>query len=129
MSDVDLLGALGFSGAHFVARGGAARVYRATCDGRPVALKVVDAALAARLAQEARLLDLIGAPVVPRVEARHERVLVLEWLEGETVTAWLRRSPSPADRLQVARAVCRGLAAIHAVGVVHLDVKSSTPRP
>ncbi|MFZ5442333.1 MAG: protein kinase domain-containing protein [Myxococcota bacterium] len=125
MSDLELLSAHGFSDATFVAQGGAARVYRATSAGRAVAVKVVDAPLTARLAQEASLLALVGPPAVPRVEARHARLLVLEWLDGETVAAWLRRAPVPAERLRVARAVCRALAAVHAAGVVHRDVKSS----
>ncbi|MFT3707087.1 MAG: serine/threonine-protein kinase [Archangium sp.] len=121
MSDEAILSAHGYGGATHVATGGAARVYR----HHALALKVVDEALAPTLVAEARLLSLIGAPLVPRVHAAHHRLLALEWLDGVTVQHWLSTEHSGEDRLRIATQLAHTLGEIHARGVVHRDVKSS----
>ena len=52
--------------------------------------------------------------------------LAMDWLEGQDLAARLREGPLPlADTLTLARRVAGGLAATHAAGVVHRDVKPS----
>lgn len=54
--------------------------------------------------------------------------LTMELVEGEPLLEWLSRQPKDAtfDRTrEVFRQLCDGLAAIHAQGLVHRDVKSS----
>jgi serine/threonine protein kinase/Tol biopolymer transport system component len=121
-------------------RGGMGEVYRArdTRLDRSVAIKFLTPALAdnpkgrERFEREARaisklahphictLLD-IGSGIVRGVEARY---LVMEFVEGETVAARLRRGPMPAaEALSAGAQIADALAAAHAVGVIHRDLK------
>jgi hypothetical protein len=101
--------------------------------GRPVALKLVrpDAdrpGLRARLLREAQAMAHIDHPHVVRVHEVGEHgphlFLAMELIEGETLAAWLARSrrdwrPILATFVEAGR----GLAALHAAGLVHRDVK------
>ena len=84
-----------------------------------------------RFLRESRLLAELSHPGIVSYVAHGttpERTpyLVMEWLEGETLAQRLAREPlAPADSLELARAVLRALAAAHARGVVHRDVKPS----
>lgn len=49
--------------------------------------------------------------------------VVMELLEGPTLSQWLRRSPSVAEILRVFRLAGEGLAAAHRRGLVHRDFK------
>lgn len=67
-----------------------------------------------------RIVRLIDHGVTPGGEA----YLAMEWLEGEDLRARLARSGLRVDEtLSMARAVAEALAAIHAAGLVHRDVK------
>ncbi len=49
---------------------------------------------------------------------------VMEWLQGQTLTALGEKAPVPIHRgLTIVRQICDALAAAHRVGVVHRDVK------
>ncbi|MDP2275599.1 MAG: serine/threonine-protein kinase [Archangium sp.] len=121
--DETVLEAHGFSDARLMASGGAARVYQVVRDGRPLALKVVGVELAPQLVIEARLLVRVGAPYVPVVHAVHHRLLVLEWLEGQTID---RTRPGANGGLsRVARSLTEALANVHRLGLVHRDIKGS----
>jgi eukaryotic-like serine/threonine-protein kinase len=116
--------------------GGMAEVYRArdTRLGREVALKVVNAALATdpelvqRFEQEARVAGALRHPNLVAVYdvGRHDGVpyFVTELLEGESLRHRLTRGRVPyTTALEWGIQLARGLAAAHARGVIHRDVK------
>jgi len=107
-------------------------------DGLPVALKLLRAATAHeavasdRLRREAEALGLSWHPnVVEVIDHGHlsdgTAYLVMELLHGESLAARLqtRGRLLPSDLLPIAMQVCDALAAAHAAGVVHRDVKPS----
>src|SRR5690606_32820578 len=84
--------------------------------------------LHARLVREAKAMARLTHPNVVRVyeigETEAGPFIVMEFVEGQTLRAWLDARPrSLAEILEVFRAAGRGLAAIHAAGLVHRDVK------
>src|SRR5215207_2289044 len=114
--------------------GGMAVVYLATDErlGREVALKRLHAERperdAARLRREARIGALLNHPglvTVYDVLPDPDGVLVvMEYVEGETLADRLRRSPMTVpDALAVLRRVASALDHAHDAGVVHRDVK------
>ncbi len=115
-------------------KGGMGHVYRARDDasGAVVALKTMrlaDPGLARRFEREARVLEELQDPAVVRYVARGttadgQAFLVMQWVEGESLSRRLLRGPlGVAATLQLVRRVARGLAAAHARGIVHRDVK------
>jgi tetratricopeptide (TPR) repeat protein len=121
-----------------VGRGGAGIVYRARDEqtGGAIALKViavpgVDAGEEARFRREGRVLAGLSHPGIVRVVAfgqldEGEPYVAMEWLEGEDVAQRQRRAPLPlAACVLVAADVADALAAAHAAGIVHRDVKPS----
>ncbi|MDQ1711289.1 MAG: eukaryotic-like serine/threonine-protein kinase [Frankiaceae bacterium] len=120
-----------------IARGGMATVYSAfdlRLD-RPVAVKVMHASLAEdeafveRFRREARSAARLSHPNVVAIYDQGEdagRVyLVMEHVTGTTLRALLREhgALSPQQALDVADGVLTALAAAHAAGLVHRDVK------
>jgi len=117
--------------------GGFGAVYRARDErlGRDIALKVLhpfmggqrDAAL--RFLQEARALAKVRHPNVLAIHAVLEKdgaiALAMELIEGRGLDK-LVASDGPLSAAEAARMgaeVCRALAAVHAAGIVHRDVK------
>ncbi len=109
-------------------------VYRARdhSSGSVVALKILqEAATSERFSREAQLLAELRHPAIVRyvdhgVAGLHGPYLAMEWLEGETLAARLRREPIEAgDSLMIASRVGDALALAHGRGVVHRDVKPS----
>jgi eukaryotic-like serine/threonine-protein kinase len=124
----EVLGALG--------AGGMGEVYRArdTRLGRDVALKVLPADVAAdperrrRFEREARAVAALNHPGVLAIhdvgDADGVFFIVTELLDGETVRARLARGPVPCERVaEWGASVAEALAAAHAGGLVHRDVK------
>jgi len=118
--------------------GGMGEVFVATDTtlGRRVALKRLSPALTddeasrGRFFREARALAKINSPNVVAVfdaAGDGEPYLVMELIEGTTLREELRRSPRlPPDRaVAIGAGVAAGLAAAHAQGVIHRDVKPS----
>ena len=116
-------------------RGGMGVVYAAWDPNlqRRVAIKtraIADASSRTRLRSEARALAQLNHPnVVPIydvVDADDGLVVAMELVEGSTLSAWLRECERPpSEILQALVDAGRGLAAAHAAGLVHRDVKPS----
>jgi len=107
-------------------------------DGLPVAIKLLRAAAAHeaiasdRLRREAEALGLSWHPnVVEVIDEGHladgTAYLVMELLRGESLAGRLKSKGrlTPRELLPIAMQVCDALAAVHAAGVVHRDVKPS----
>jgi len=118
-----------------VGEGGFARVFRASAPGQPpIAVKLLhdpDAAAArATLDREMRALTFLRHPGIVRLldvgRSAGQPVLLLEWIEGDTLRAALDRGPlPPRQAVTVALGLLDALAHAHAAGVVHRDVKPS----
>lgn len=117
-------------------RGSMGEVWRAVhlALKRPVALKILaigrrDAAAEEAILREARALAQVEHPDVVKVyDVRFEGeilCILLELLEGRTLLARVNEDGAflESDLLDVASGVTRGLAAIHAAGLVHRDLK------
>jgi len=121
--------------------GGMSVVYRALdrASGAPVALKLMRPERAQgrgdehdqRFAREVRLLAEIDDPRVARYVAHGHledgrAYLAMQWIEGNDLASSLARGAlSPADTLRVMVGAAEAVAAVHARGVVHRDVKPS----
>ncbi len=115
--------------------GGMGQVFRARDLklGRAVALKLLapgahDEEQRHRFEREARAAGSLDHPNIVVVhdvgEQRGEPYIVTELLEGETLRRILSRGPlGPAKALDLAAQLADGLAAAHARGIVHRDVK------
>jgi eukaryotic-like serine/threonine-protein kinase len=122
----------------FVGAGGMGEVYKArdTRLDRHVAIKVLSPAAAtdprdrARFAYEARAIARLSHP---RICSLHEMghqdgvdFLVMEYLDGETLAARLRKGPMPLRQaVRTAVEIADALAAAHARGITHRDLKPS----
>ncbi len=122
-----------------IGRGGMGIVFRAVDEAlqRTVALKVLrpeqdDAAARARLVREAQLAASFRHDHVVAVYAVVDLpdslpYLVMEYVPGPTLKALLRQPGGlpPAEAARLAAEVADGLAAAHAAGLIHRDVKPS----
>ena len=123
-----------------VGGGGMGEVWRAddTVLRRTVAVKVLQPALSEdptflrRFQNEARAMATLNHPGVVdvydygtcEVAERQVSFLVMEFVEGESLDRVLRRGPlAPADTMRLVVEVAGALAAAHAQGIVHRDVK------
>jgi serine/threonine-protein kinase len=116
--------------------GGMGEVYRArdTRLGRDVALKFVSDAFVrdpdrlSRFEREARSLASLNHPSIATIHGVHDadgrRALVMEFVDGEDLSARIARGPMPLDEaLPVARQIADALEAAHDSGVIHRDLK------
>jgi serine/threonine protein kinase/Tfp pilus assembly protein PilF len=116
-----------------IGEGGMGRVMRAY-DGklrREVALKLLhgthDDTAGARIVREAQAMARLSHPnivAVYDVDVHEGRPFIaMELVEGQTVQTWLATRPDAAEVLDAFVAVGRGVAAAHAAGLVHRDLK------
>ncbi len=129
--------------AHFeivrpLGHGGMGEVYLATdlALDRPVAIKVLPAALARdagrreRMIREARAQARLNHPNVAHIyfigEDLGQLFFAMEYVEGETLAQRLERGPLPTDvALELARQAALGLREAHRHGFTHRDIKPS----
>jgi tetratricopeptide (TPR) repeat protein len=116
-------------------RGGMGRVYRAhdRASGTQVAVKIlataVDADGVERFQREIELLESLTHPNLVRYVAhgatsQGQPFLAMEWVDGETLSARLKRGPLAQDEaVAVACGIAGALAAAHRARIVHRDVK------
>jgi len=121
-----------------IGEGGMGIVYAAVHPVRRtrVAIKVLgpafsrDAAMVARFEQEAQMISGMQHPSIVEIYnlgmlVDGRKYMVMELLEGEPLTARIDRAPLPAhEGMEIIDAVCDGLMAVHARGIVHRDLKS-----
>ncbi|MEI8375737.1 MAG: SUMF1/EgtB/PvdO family nonheme iron enzyme [Planctomycetota bacterium] len=132
-----------FLADRYVARGGMGLVLhgRSEADNKPVAIKLllpgagVDRQAAERFKQEITLMKRVSNANVVRLlsygRAEQFRYLIMEWVDGhnlrDTIADMKQRQKMPSfeNVLPWFEQVCKGLAAVHAVGVIHRDIKPS----
>jgi eukaryotic-like serine/threonine-protein kinase len=119
-----------------IARGGMAQVYLAQdlLLDRPVALKVlfpelsVDRAFVERFRREAKAAANLTHPNIVSIydwgQGEHTYFIVMEYVDGQTLSSVLRQGPMPAARAAAIGAdVAAALEFAHRRGVIHRDVK------
>lgn len=121
------------------AEGGMGVIYQAedTALGRTVALKFLqprllgDETTRRRLLLEARSAAALNHPAILTVhelfEFGDQVVMVMEWLDGRPIKAWIRDEGRVAPKRSIGWLiqVCDGLEEAHRRGIVHRDIKSS----
>lgn len=120
-----------------IGQGRTATVYRGTNTATQgtVAVKVLlpesraNAEIVAKFAREARAIARIDNENVLKIfdvgQQGEEQFLVMELLDGEEILDLIQREGrmEPTDALRVVRQAANGLAAAHAQGIIHRDVK------
>jgi hypothetical protein len=98
--------------------------------GQLVALKIIlDTSDRDRFEREARALSQLHHPAIVRPVAygtteKEEPYLAMEWLQGEDLSALLRRRRlSVGEALSLARRVAGALGEAHSRGMIHRDIK------
>ena len=103
--------------------------------GEPVAIKILrpelvsDPEIVARFVRERTILTSVGDPYVVRVidlvVEGDTLGIVMELVRGPDLRRHLlsRRTVPPAEALHLTSQLLRGMAAVHAVGVIHRDIK------
>lgn len=124
----------GFELVRCVSQHEVASVYEGRRDASRVAVKIYGASWCAsggRQAREERIGRQLSHPCIARSLATERLAdgsfaVVSEWIEGTTLEEQLAGGPIRWERaVALLHAVARGLAAIHATGVVHRDLKPS----
>ncbi len=115
-------------------RGGMGEVYLAEDPyiGRRVAIKIIkgaDPAARERFLREARVIGGLAHPAIVALLdfdfSGSEPFLVMEYLKGQGLDAWIKNPHSRAEQLVVLEDLCQALAYAHDNGVLHRDVKPS----
>src|SRR5215510_5091995 len=108
-----------------IAAGGMGEVYRArdTRLNRIVALKVSRSEFGERFEREARAVAALNHPQSCALYDVGPDYLVMEFVQGETLSASLHKGPLSTDvTLRYAAQIAQALAAAHSQGVIHRDL-------
>lgn len=127
-----------FEVLEFLGQGGFGQVYRArdTLLDRPVAIKVLPDSLSAdanrrsRFRREARAASRLTHPNICTIyefgQQGARSFIAMELVAGRTLKERIAQAPvEPLAALDIAVQIAEGLAAAHAMGVLHLDIKSA----
>jgi serine/threonine-protein kinase len=118
-----------------IGKGGMGEVYLAqdTTLNRKVAIKFLsdefsrDSDKLNRFVQEAQAASALNHPNIVTVfeigEAEGSRYISLEYVEGETLTSFLKKSHKFGSTLEIATQIASALDAAHSAGIVHRDIK------
>ena len=109
-----------------IGQGGMGSVCRGTDTrlGRPVAIKVSSREFSDRFEREARAISALNHPNICTLYDVGPNYLVMELVEGETLSHALRQGPLPIEKaLQYSIQIADALDAAHARGVIHRDLK------
>jgi eukaryotic-like serine/threonine-protein kinase len=109
-----------------IGKGGMGQVYLGTDTrlGRSVAIKVSSREFNDRFEREARAISTLNHPNICTLHDIGPNYLVMEYIEGETLSKLIERGPLPLDKaLQYAVQIVDALASAHAKGVIHRDLK------
>jgi serine/threonine protein kinase/Tol biopolymer transport system component len=112
--------------ASMIGKGGMGEVYLGTDTrlGRSVAIKVSSREFNDRFEREARAISTLNHPNICTLHDIGPNYLVMEYIEGETLSKIIERGPLPLDKaLAYAVQIVDALAAAHAKGVIHRDLK------
>jgi serine/threonine protein kinase len=106
--------------------GGMGQVFRAvdTRLGRAVAIKIAYQQFSSRFEREARVISSLNHPNICTVYDVGPNYLVMEFVDGETLAAALKRGPFPLEMVRrYGGQIAGALAEAHANGIVHRDLK------
>jgi len=118
-------------------RGGMGVVYKGyePALGRYVAIKVLSTAMAhdpvfvERFLREARSMAALSDPNIIQIyfigQDEDQVFFAMEFIDGDSLSGWLKREGrlSTGDALKILLQTSKGLAAAHAEGVIHRDIK------
>jgi eukaryotic-like serine/threonine-protein kinase len=110
----------------FIGAGGMGEVYKArdTRLDRNVAIKVAAERFTQRFSTEAYVIAALNHPHICTLYDVGPNYLVMEYIEGETLSARIRRGPIPIDQtFGFAIQIAGALEAAHRHGIVHRDLK------
>ena len=122
-----------------IGEGGMSSVYEAEHEmlGSKVAIKVLNPILSSneqirtRFKNEAKVMAALNHPNITKVidfdEQPHQLSIIMEYLEGEDLSDFIKRKGSPSDD-QISKIFAQTLAAFHYAhlkGIVHRDIKPS----
>jgi len=109
-----------------IGKGGMGEVYLGTDTrlDRPVAIKVSSREFNDRFEREARAISTLNHPHICTLHDVGSNYLVMEHIEGDTLSKLIGRRPLPLDKaLSYAVQIVDALAAAHAKVVIHRDLK------
>ena len=124
-----VLGVLGSGGMGTVVLAFDARLQRHVAIKRIHAGRQMNPLARERLRREASAAATLNHPAVVQVydilEEATGEAIVMEYVEGRTLAQMLARGPLPVQQaVRIARQVAEGLAAAHALGLIHRDLKT-----
>ena len=111
-----------------IGAGGMGTVYRAvdTRLGRVVAIKIAAERYSERFQLEARAISTLNHPHVCTLYDVGPNYLVMEFIEGSTLAAEIKKGPlAPETAARYGAQIAGALAEAHALGIVHRDLKPS----